>query len=146
MIRPERLTPGARQRLVSRRTSLETPAVEAARKIQEDFRKDPDGTLLSLAKRFDRADLKSLEVTPEEMAAAEKSVPQNVQAAIRSMNDRPVRNGGWCCATNVGRSELASVRSSHSRRRPHSSPPGARGISVSSTTRRTSKSSTTYCT
>lgn len=91
MIRPERLTAEARERLVRRRASLEGPALEAARRILEDFRKDPDGTLLSLAKRFDRADLKSLEVSPEEMAAAEKSVPQNVQAAIRSMNDSVAR-------------------------------------------------------
>lgn len=91
MIRPERLTPEARARLVHRRTSLEGPALEAAGNILEDFRKDPDGTLLGLAKRFDRADLKSLEVSAEEMAASEKTVPQNVQAAIRSMNDSVTR-------------------------------------------------------
>ncbi len=91
MIRVERLTPEARARLVSRRGALEGPARDAARKILRDFRKDPDGTLFALAKKYDGADLKGLEVSVEESAAAEKNTPQNVQAAVRSMYDSVVR-------------------------------------------------------
>ncbi len=91
MIRVERLTPGTRERLVSRRGVMEGPVIQAVLKILHDFQKDPDGTLRRLARKFDKADLEGLEATAGEFAAAEKNTPQNVQAAIRSMHDSVLR-------------------------------------------------------
>ena len=91
MIRVERLTAESSGRLLSRRSLLEGPALEAARAILREFRADPDGTLLRLARQFDGAELDRLEVAPAEMDGAEKSVPQDVRSAILSMRDSVAR-------------------------------------------------------
>ncbi len=91
MIPVQGLTPELRARFVGRRGAIEGGVREAVEKIRRDFAKDPDGTIRKLTKRFDKADLAAFEVTPEETAAAEKSLPQNVQMAIRTMYDSVVR-------------------------------------------------------
>jgi histidinol dehydrogenase len=86
-----RLVPETWARFVGRRKRIEGGAAQAAEAVLADFRKDPDGTLRALAKRFDKADLTSLEVGPEEVARAEERLPQAVKAAIRTMHDSVVR-------------------------------------------------------
>ncbi len=91
MIPVARLTPEARARYANRRASLAGNVTDTVEKILADFRKDGDGTIRKLTKKFDKADLAQLEVSGEEIAAAEKDTPQTVQAAIRSMYDSVVR-------------------------------------------------------
>jgi histidinol dehydrogenase len=86
-----RLNPEIRAKYLGRRNALSGGVKEAVDAIYADFRKDPDGTIRALAKKFDKVDLASLEVTAEEVATAEERLPQNVQAAIRSMYDSVVR-------------------------------------------------------
>ncbi len=91
MIAAAPLTPEARARLVSRRGAIEGPVRDAVEKILREFLKDGDAALRRLTRKFDGADLERFEVGPEEFAAAERSVPQTVQAAVRSMHDSVVR-------------------------------------------------------
>jgi histidinol dehydrogenase len=86
-----RLTPEARARYTSRRGALAGPVLETVQKILADFRKDPDGTIRKLTKKFDKAELAKFEVSTEEIAEAEKRCPQTVQNAIRSMYDSVIR-------------------------------------------------------
>jgi len=86
-----RLTPEIRARYLSRKSALAGTVSEAVDQIHADFRKDPDGTIRALTKKFDKVDLPRFEVSAEEVAAAEERLPQNVQAAIRSMYDSVVR-------------------------------------------------------
>jgi histidinol dehydrogenase len=86
-----RLTPEARARYANRRGSLSGSVTDTVEKILGDFRKDGDGTIRKLTRKFDKADLARFEVTGEEIAQAEKNTPQTVQAAIRSMYDSVVR-------------------------------------------------------
>lgn len=86
-----RLTPEIRAKYLGRRSALAGGVKEAVDAIHADFRKDPDGTIRALAKKFDKVDLKAIEVSAEEVAVAEERLPQNVQAAIRSMYDSVVR-------------------------------------------------------
>ena len=86
-----KLTAEARARLVGRRGAMELRVRDAVDAIEGDFRKDPDGTLKALAKRFDGVDLAELEVGPEELAEAEKRCSQSVAMAIRSMFDSVTR-------------------------------------------------------
>jgi histidinol dehydrogenase len=85
------LTPELRARFVGRRGAHEDRVRSAVDAVWADFRKDPDGAIRALAKRFDKADLKDIEVGPAELAAAEAKCPQTVQNAIRSMYDSVVR-------------------------------------------------------
>jgi len=58
--------------------------IEAAvRRIIEDVRKDGDQALFAYTERFDGARLKSLEVSPGEMAAARKSVDAELLKALK---------------------------------------------------------------
>jgi len=58
--------------------------IEAAvRRIIEDVRKDGDRALFAYTERFDGARLKSLEVSPGEMAAARKSVDAELFKALK---------------------------------------------------------------
>ncbi len=91
MIPVQRLTPELRSRLAGRRGAMEQRVRAAVDDVEREFRKDPDGAIRALAKRFDRCDLKDIEVGPEELAAAEAKCPQTVQNAIRSMYDSVVR-------------------------------------------------------
>ena len=91
MIPVRRLTPETRAGLVGRRSAMEDKVRAAVDAVWEEFRKDPDGAIRSLAKRFDGADLKDIEVGPEELAAAEKACPQTTSNAIRTMYDSVVR-------------------------------------------------------
>jgi histidinol dehydrogenase len=91
LIPVSRLNAEARTRFLGRRGAIEGGVREAVEGILAEFRKDPDGTLRSLAKRFDQADLASLEVSAEEVARAEERLPQNVKVAIRTMHDSVVR-------------------------------------------------------
>lgn len=91
MIRPAPLTAEARERFVGRRGTLAGTVGDAVEKILRDFRKDPDGTIRALTKKFDKANVERFEVTPDEWSAAEKACPQNVQVAIRTMYDSVVR-------------------------------------------------------
>ncbi|HLF93152.1 MAG TPA: histidinol dehydrogenase [Planctomycetota bacterium] len=91
MIPVARLTPEARARYVDRRGGLSGAITDTVEKILADFRKDGDGTIRKLTRKFDKADLAAFEVTAEEIAAAEKNTPQTVQVAIRAMYDSVVR-------------------------------------------------------
>ena len=91
MIPVRRLTPEARAGLVGRRSAAEDRTRAAVDAVWEEFRKDPDAAIRALAKRYDGADLKAIEVGPEELAAAEKACPQTTQNAIRSMFDSVTR-------------------------------------------------------
>jgi len=86
-----RLTPEIRARYAARRAALSGPAREAAEKILAEFRKDPDGTIRKLTKKFDKADLPSFEVSAAEFDRARERCPQVVQNAIRSMYESVVR-------------------------------------------------------
>jgi histidinol dehydrogenase len=86
-----RLTPEIRARYLSRKGALAGNVSETVDQIYADFKKDPDGTIRALTKKFDKVDLANFEVTAEEVARAEERLPQNVQVAIRSMYDSVVR-------------------------------------------------------
>lgn len=86
-----RLTPEIRARYLSRRGALSGSVAETVDHIHADFKKDPDGTIRALTKKFDKVDLDDFEVSAEEVAAAEERLPQNVQVAIRTMYDSVVR-------------------------------------------------------
>jgi histidinol dehydrogenase len=86
-----RLDPSIRAALTGRRGAMEERVRAAVDEVEALFRKDPDGAIRSLAKRFDKADLREIEVGAEELARAEAACPQPVQNAIRSMYDSVVR-------------------------------------------------------
>jgi len=86
-----RLNAETRARYLSRRNALAGGVKDAVDQIHADFRKDPDGTIRALTKKFDKVDLAHFEVTAEEVAAAEERLPQNVQVTIRTMYDSVVR-------------------------------------------------------
>ncbi len=91
MIAVTALTDKVRARYAGRRGGIEGRVRDTVARILADFRKDRDGTLRKLAKKFDGCDLKDLEVQPEEVAAAEKALPQTVRGAIRAMADSVLR-------------------------------------------------------
>lgn len=91
MIPVQPLTPELRARFLGRRAAIEGDVREAVERIRKDFLRDPEGTIRKLTKKFDKADLEAFEVSPEEALAAEKSLPQNIQMAIRTMYDSVVR-------------------------------------------------------
>lgn len=86
-----RLTPEIRAKYTSRRGALSGGVGTVVDQILADFRKDPDGTIRALTKKFDKADLPAFDVSAEEVARAEERLPQNVQVAIRTMYDSVVR-------------------------------------------------------
>lgn len=86
-----RLNAEARAKYLNRRGALSGDVLKVVDGILADFKKDPDGTIRDLTKKFDKVDLKSFEVGAEEVAAAEERLPQNVQVAIRTMYDSVVR-------------------------------------------------------
>ena len=86
-----RLDAEARAKYLSRRGALSADVLSTVDAILADFRKDPDGTIRALTRKFDKVDLKSFEVSAEEVAAAEERLPQTVQVAIRTMYDSVVR-------------------------------------------------------
>jgi histidinol dehydrogenase len=86
-----RLTPEIRAKYTNRRGALSGEVGEAVDRILVDFKKDPDGTIRALTRKFDKIDLPNFEVSAEEVAAAEERLPQNVQVAIRTMYDSVVR-------------------------------------------------------
>ncbi len=86
-----RLDAQSRAKYLSRRGALSADVLSAVDGILADFRKDPDGTIRALTKKFDKVDLRSFEVSAEEVAAAEERLPQTVQVAIRTMYDSVVR-------------------------------------------------------
>ncbi|HLY74202.1 MAG TPA: histidinol dehydrogenase, partial [Planctomycetota bacterium] len=86
-----RLTAEARAKYLNRRGALSGDVEKAVDEIRADFKKDPDGTIRALTRKFDKADLATFEVTAEEVAQAEERLPQNVQVAIRTMYDSVVR-------------------------------------------------------
>lgn len=85
------LTEDARRRFVFRRGALEGPVRQTAEALRERVLREGDAALRELTRRFDGPDLERLEVGPDEWARAERSLPQNVQAAVRSMYDSVVR-------------------------------------------------------
>ena len=91
MIPVERLTPKTRVRFLKREGTIEGRVRESAENILQDFRKDPDGTLRKLTKKYDGVDLQEIQVSPQEIDTAGKRVPQNVQIALRGMYDSVVR-------------------------------------------------------
>jgi histidinol dehydrogenase len=86
-----RLDAQSRAKYLSRRGALSTEILSTVDGILADFRKDADGTIRALTKKFDKVDLQSFEVAAEEVAAAEERLPQTVQVAIRTMYDSVVR-------------------------------------------------------
>jgi len=86
-----RLTPEIRAKYTSRRGALSGGVGAVVDQILADFRKDPDGTIRALTKKFDKVDLPECEVSAKEVAEAEERLPQNVQVAIRTMYDSVVR-------------------------------------------------------
>ena len=52
-----RLTPEIRDKYASRRGALSGAVAAAVDQILADFRKDPDGTIRALTKKFDKVDL-----------------------------------------------------------------------------------------
>lgn len=91
MIPVRKLTPELRASFAGRRFAMEDKVKSAVDAVWDEFRKDPDAAIRSLARRFDGAALKDIEVGPEELAAAEKSCPQTTANAIRTMYDSVVR-------------------------------------------------------
>lgn len=91
MIPVQALTPELRARFVGRRGAHEERVKAAVDEVGAAFQRDPDGAIRTFAKRFDKCDLKDIEVGPEELAAAEAKCPQTVQNAIRTMYDSVVR-------------------------------------------------------
>ena len=86
-----RLTAEVRARYSSRRGALAGDVSATTDAILADFRKDPDGTIRALTKKFDKVDLPDFEVSAEEVAQAQERLPQQVQVAIRTMYDSVVR-------------------------------------------------------
>jgi histidinol dehydrogenase len=86
-----RLSAEARAKYLNRRSALSPEVLAAVDAIHADFRKDPDGTIRALTKKFDKVDLPQFEVSAEEVARAEERLPQQVQVAIRTMYDSVVR-------------------------------------------------------
>jgi histidinol dehydrogenase len=79
---------------VGRRAALARPRLESqadieqlARSIIREVRKDGDAALLAYAARFDRAQLTSVQVAPEEFDAAEKLLDAKQIAAIETAID-----------------------------------------------------------
>ncbi len=85
MIAPEKLSPAARARFTSRRGVIGGDVRPAVERILREFRRDAEQTIRKLARKYDGVDLKDLEVSAAETAAAENSLPASVQAAVRSM-------------------------------------------------------------
>ncbi|HXG59965.1 MAG TPA: histidinol dehydrogenase [Planctomycetota bacterium] len=91
MIPVSPLTPEIRRRYLSRRGAIEGAVRESVEAIRERVRREGDAALRALTRKFDGPDLERLEVGPDEWARAERALPQNVQAAVRSMYDSVVR-------------------------------------------------------
>ncbi len=91
MIPATRLTAEARARYTRRRVALSGAVSDAVDAIHADFKKDPDGTIRALTKKFDKVDLPAFEVTAEEVGKAEERLPQNVKVSIRTMYDSVIR-------------------------------------------------------
>jgi histidinol dehydrogenase len=85
------LTPEVRERYLSRRGAIEGAVRQSVEAIRERVRREGDAALRALTREFDGPDLERLEVGPDEWTRAERALPQNVQAAVRSMYDSVVR-------------------------------------------------------
>ncbi len=80
--------------------------VEAAvREIIEDVRKGGDKALIALTQRFDGASLKSLEVTPQELASARRSADPQLIGALKFAATR-VKKFHKTCMQRYGRGFL----------------------------------------
>ncbi|MDQ4140703.1 MAG: histidinol dehydrogenase, partial [Bacteroidota bacterium] len=60
---------------------------EQIKTVFDQVRQNGDKALLELTARFDKVNLNSLLVTPEELNAAANQIPQELQAAIRQAHN-----------------------------------------------------------
>ena len=77
------LTPGLRKKLLQRESALDQSAFEIAAKIIEDVEKRREDAVLEYTEKFDGVRLKSLLAAPEEFAAGEKSLDEDLKGAFR---------------------------------------------------------------
>ena len=77
----------------------------AVREIIEDVKKDGDKALIALTERFDGARLKSLEVTPQELASARRSADPQLIGALKFAATR-VKRFHKTCMQRYGRGFL----------------------------------------
>lgn len=70
-------------RLLRRSQVAIESVVEAVRPIIADVKARGDVALMDCARKFEKAELTSIKATPEEFAAAEKALPEDLKAAIR---------------------------------------------------------------
>jgi histidinol dehydrogenase len=77
-------TDDAARKLILRRSQTNIDdVVKIVEPIIADVRKNGDAALIKYAKKFDKADIKSLKATPAEFDAAEKALDPKLKAAIK---------------------------------------------------------------
>ncbi len=81
------MPPGARRRWRAPRLESQADIEQLARSIIREVRREGDAALLAYAARFDRAQLDSVRVTPEEFDAAEKLLNAKQVAALETAID-----------------------------------------------------------
>jgi histidinol dehydrogenase len=103
-------TAGRRQALARPRLDSLGDVDALARTIIREVRKDGDAALLAFAERFDRAKLKSLAVTEEEFAAAERQLNPTQISAIETAIDNVRRFHAAQLAAPVAMDVMPGVR------------------------------------
>jgi histidinol dehydrogenase len=100
------MTPEERRTVLGRSTAdiFQQGNIDAMRAIFEEVRRHGDGALVSALQRFDGASIErdEIRVSPNEVAAARRTVSREVQNAIaasidavRRYNERLMRGGSW---------------------------------------------------
>jgi len=85
------LDPAARKAAFSRPGALTDDVVKAMELLITDVREHGDSALRAYAKKFDKVNLDAIEVPPAEIDAAERSIKQQEQVALRSALDNLLR-------------------------------------------------------
>src|SRR5687767_257552 len=85
------LDPASRKAALSRPGAITDDVVKAVRTIIDDVREHGDSALRAYAKKFDKVAIEAIEVPAAQIDAAEKSIKQQEQVALRSALDNLLR-------------------------------------------------------
>lgn len=77
------IDPATRQKIMRRAETDISAVIEKVRPIIDDVKNRGDAALIDAARKFEKADLKNIKASPEEFAAAEKNLDDDIKIAIK---------------------------------------------------------------